>query len=153
MFPQNYLPRFCATLYVVPVYPSWLVNKAKATKMEKHFRVKIRWVSQVPLRITLHEQGGFKSTASSPRLRVWVILTDPESVREALWFSYSDSFQLNQLRLWEWEAVRVKYQGRCGHSAVKACGWKTLIYECGRFCFRATSGNAIFHTTMHSTTD
>ena len=62
------------------------------------------------------EQGGGKSTPSSPRLRVGVILTDPEPVREALGFSYSDSFQLNQLRLWEWEAVQVKYQGSRGHS-------------------------------------
>ena len=33
---------------------------------------------------TLQEQGGVKSTPSSPRLRVGVILTDPEPVREAL---------------------------------------------------------------------
>ena len=61
-------------------------------------------------------QGCVKSTPSSPRLRVGVSLTDPEPAKEALWFSYSDSFQLNQLRLWEWEAVRVKYQGSRGHS-------------------------------------
>ena len=30
------------------------------------------------------DQGGVKSTPSSPRLRVGVILTDPEPVREAL---------------------------------------------------------------------
>ena len=30
------------------------------------------------------EQGGVKSTPSSPRLRVGVILTDPEPVKEAL---------------------------------------------------------------------
>ena len=67
--------------------------------------------------MTCSMQGGVKSTQSSPQLRVGVILTDPEPVREALLFSYSDSFQLNQLRLWEWEAVRVKYQGSRGHSA------------------------------------
>ena len=48
--------------------------------------------------------GGLKSTPSSPRLRVGVILTDPD-IREALGFSFSDSFQFNQLQLWEWEAV------------------------------------------------
>ena len=53
-------------------------------------------------------QGGVKSTPSLPRLWVGVLLTDSEPVKEALWFSYSDSFQLNQLRLWEWEGVLFK---------------------------------------------
>ena len=73
------------------------------------------------------KQGGVKSTPSSPWLRVGVILTDPEPAKEALWFSYSDSFQLNQLRLWEWEAVRVKYQGSRGHSASK-CSQTSLAF-------------------------
>ena len=67
-------------------------------------------------------QGGVKSTQSSPQLRVGVILTDPEPVREALLFSYSDSFQLNQLRLWKLEAVRVKYRGSRGHSGCMRVG-------------------------------
>ena len=67
-------------------------------------------------------QGGVKSTPSSPRLRVGVILTDPEPAKEALGFSYSDPFQLNQLPLWEWEAVRVKYQRSRGHSASMMMG-------------------------------
>ena len=40
---------------------------------------------------TFVHQGGVKSTPSSPRLRVGVILTDPEPVNEALRFSFSDS--------------------------------------------------------------
>ena len=73
-----------------------------------HGKVISNGTARAEIRLVAHaipDQGGVISTPSSPRLRVRVILTDPEPVREALGFSFSDSFQLNQLRLWEWEAV------------------------------------------------
>ena len=45
---------------------------------------KVPYVRSCPSQISTHDQGGVKSTPSSPRFRVGVILTDSEPLKEAL---------------------------------------------------------------------
>ena len=79
---------------ILPACAKWVLSRHRRISL-KSVMNKESWIYSLthPVLLSInwqHNQGGVKSTPTSPRLRVWVILTDPEPTKEALWFSYSD---------------------------------------------------------------